>query len=694
MPTIDQLETAQATADIDLVPLSQGGFVRHASRAQLLATTQPLLALAQGQLLGRASAGVGGVEAITLGANLAVSGNTLVANTSILLEEALPIEAFGARGDGTTDDSAALAAAIATGRPVRLSARTYAINGQFTTAAPVVTLIGTPGLSTLKRLRQVGDGAWISIQASSFFADGIIFDANCAAVAQDSWGVLITSACQQADLQRCAFRNAAGPTLGSGLVFLASDPSPSTHCVRDCEFSGNTVHGLWAQAVNGLQVVDCRAFNNGGYGICVDYNDPTFYQKARAVQVLGCAAWANQRGISIGNYNATNTEPPVWGNANPDAIGVLVAGNVCRGNSAYGIAVSGRALSVHGNTLLDNGTTPGGAGILANISCSHVASNMISGASSFGIDCGGSANSEVSLNFVDGCTVGINCGGSTNLRVAGNDIQDAAAWAILVANVETDANGQNFGVACNGLAITDNWIAMPATTSGGILMRDGPQNIHVARNEFSGGLVGLCLWANTDSIVVESNRWNLLPRFICNPITSEAGLQEVVYPDIADVVMVTAAPAGVQSMVSSYQAAVAGQVSFIRVTAGGSGYTHATVSVAGAGAGAAAHAILSNGVVIGVVVDSPGTGYGTIGSTIPVGISGDGNGANAIAYAAPPLAEERVLLVRCNAPVTFTRAGSQPVQENWTGADITVPANGDVQWRAAWGMWRASRFSH
>lgn len=693
MPTIDQLDPAQAMADADLLPISQNGAARHASRAQLLATSQPLLTLSQGQLLGRASTGIGGPEPITFGANLALVGNTLSASTSPLLNEALPIEAFGARGDGLTDDSAALAAAIASGRPVRLSAKTYIVNGQFTIATANTALIGTPGLTTLKRHTQSGNGAWLSIQAPNFSADGIVFDANRAAVTQDSWGVLVTSACPQSDFHRCAFRNASGASLGSGLVFLASDPAISAHVVRDCEFSGNTVHGIWVQAVNGFQLSDSRAHDNGQYGICIDYNDASFYQKARAVQVQGCAAWANVRGIAIGNFNATNTQPPVWGNANPDAIGIVVAGNSCHDNTAYGITASGRALSIHGNMLVNNGLAPGGAGILANVSYSRVANNIVTGASTYGIDCGGSINSDISYNFVDGPVIGLNVGGSADVRVSGNDVQNCAQWAILVANVETDSYGQNFGIACNSLTLADNWIAMPSATAGGISLRDGPTNVAVARNNFFGGTLGLCLWPNTDSVVIEGNRWNLAPRFICNPITAN-GVQMVVFPDIADTIMLTAVTAPVQSMVSSYQAAILGQVSFVRVTAGGSGYTNATVAIGGPGTGATAKAVISNGVIIGIVVGGTGTGYGAIGAALPVTINGDGTGAAATAYAAPPVPEERALLVRCNLAVTFARVGSSPAQENWLATDLAVPVNGDVQWRGTWGTWRASSFPH
>jgi hypothetical protein len=465
------------------------------------------------------------------------------------------------------------------------------------------------------------------------------------------------------------------------------------HVVRDCEFSANTVHGLWVQAVEGVLIAGCRAHDNGQYGICVDYNDTTFKQKVHMVQVQGNRCWNNARGIAVGNYNATNLQPPTWGNANPDAIAVLVSGNTCHDNTVYGIAVSGRALAVQSNVLSNNGTVANsGAGILANMSYSCVSENMITGTALYGIDSGGSINSDIAANYISGTTYGINCGGSSNVRVADNCLQDCASWAMTVNNVETDGQGNNFGFACNNLAITGNWIALTSPTAGGLVLRDGPQNILVARNNFVGtGNVGNCLWANTDTVLIEGNRFNFTARFIVNPYTN-GSVQQVVFPDIADGLMITYAPSGVQAMITNYQAQTYGQITFIKVTAGGSGYTSATVSIGGAGTGAVAQAVVSNGTVIGVVVTAPGSGYGPIGTTVPVPITGDGSGAQATAFVSVPIPDERKLVTRCNTTVTFNRVGSNPVQENWTLYDLTVPANGEVQWTGTCGMWRASWF--
>jgi len=134
-------------------------------------------------------------------------------------------------------------------------------------------------------------------------------------------------------------------------------------------------------------------------------------------------------------------------------------------------------------------------------------------------------------------------------------------------------------------------------------------------------------------------------------------------------------------------------LTFIRVTASGTGYTTASVAVSGAGSGAAARAIISNGGLLGIVVTAPGTGYGSPGSTWPVIITGDGSGATATATTGVPIPDERRIRIRCNTGVRFARGGSSPVQENWTGTDINVAANADIEWIGTFNTWRASFFS-
>jgi hypothetical protein len=261
MPTIDQLDPVVACADSDLLPVSQGGAARRVTRAQLLAGVQTQVSLGPG-LLGRSSLGMGGPERIAVGPNLKLADGVLSASQPFRVSElpagttpspsdlipisqggrdsaiparalvealssvrgadvssqlvtasfgisrtladwagdAVPVEAFGAVGDGVTDDRPAFERAAESGLPVRLRARAYAVSGQWTITSPAV-LIGTPGLSKLVRHSQVG-GAWINAAGSSFTAIGVQFDAGF--VPGDSWSVLISPQCTET-LQRSGF---------------------------------------------------------------------------------------------------------------------------------------------------------------------------------------------------------------------------------------------------------------------------------------------------------------------------------------------------------------------------------------------------------------------------------------------------------------------------------------------------------
>ena len=316
MPTIDQLPAALAASDTDELAASQGGILRRVSRAQLLAGVQTQITLPAATLLGNPPGATAAPRPIALGAGLAMSGSVLSAVTPALslagldaslatvipsgavaahsladlLAASVSPESFGAVGDGVTDDTAALAAAIATLRPVKLGPRTYATTGQWTIPQSA-TLIGVAGQTVLRRLAQTSGGAWISIQGASFRATGITFDANAAVAAVQSWAVLVNAACLQTEFRDCVFCNASGATYGNGLTVLASDPAATSHVIESCEATANAAHGIWLQAVDGARVTNNRAHGNGAYGICADYNDPTFAKAVRLATITGNLCW-------------------------------------------------------------------------------------------------------------------------------------------------------------------------------------------------------------------------------------------------------------------------------------------------------------------------------------------------------------------------------------------------------------------
>jgi hypothetical protein len=636
--------------------------------------------------------GVAGVPGVQAGAFEAIAaGASTLRSLAAIGANAVAIEDFGAVGDGVTNDVSALLAALASGNPVRLGPKTYRIDGECDIVGGCAVLIGVPGTTVLVRGAQSavgtsGNPAWISISATQFFADGIVFDAN-RAISADTWGVVVQASCTNANITRSLFRNAMGSIYGWGFAIAPSDPTLTRHHIHDCEFTANAVDGMWVAACDSVAVTACRAHDNARNGIYVDSQDPTFVLKIRNVQVVGNTCWNNQTGISIGNFNATNTEPGVYGNANPDVLGGLVANNCVFDNTSYGISISGRNIIVSGNLIVNNG--PAGGGMLANTGYCRIADNMITGSGGFGIDAGGSVYVELTGNYIDGPTIGIGIGGSQNCTVRGNYVQDCTA-GIMALNVESDGRGNNFGISCNNLSIVGNYVGYGAGGSG-IVLRDAPQLVVVADNVVCSGAAGNPLNAlipYTDSLVVRGNTVNYSTSFAVNP-TDVAGINTLVYPDLLDRVVVSQSVGQIQSMASATAQAMAGQVSFIKVTNGGSNYSSATVSISGSGSGASAQVWVAGGVVIGVVVTSPGSGYGP-GTTAL--ISGNGSGATVTVQIGLPVVQGRQLSVQCLAPIGFAASGSAPAQENWTGAPVTVPTGATIEWVGEAGAWLAARF--
>jgi hypothetical protein len=675
---IPTLATGTPPGANDIVPLGQSGNNVGVSYANFLGA-------------------MGNVAGVPGGALIATAAGAMTARTlDALAANAVAIEDFGAKGDGVTDDGPALLAAIASGNPVRFRPVTYAIAGECDITGSRVTMIGVPGQTVLLRSAQSKLGnapaaTWLSFGTATVFLDGVIFDANTTITANTS-AVLIEANCTRSVITRCVFRNAQNANGSSGLTYVASDPAITEHDIDHCEFTGNSSNGLYVQALDYISITNCRAHDNSGNGIQIDSQDPTFTLKIRGPVVANNTCWNNICGIIVGNFNATNTAPVVYGNANPDVLGALVASNNCFSNREYGIYISGRNILVTGNLCTNNSAVTGsGAGILCDTGYCKIIGNMVNGASAFGIDCGGSVFTEVGNNYVNGSLVGINIGGGSNCTARDNFLQDCTGVGFSVQNVESDGFGNNFGIACNNLSIIGNWIYYSGNVIP-ILIRDAPQNLLVAENVIVGNSnanLTDAISPYTNAMIMRGNLLNMSSSWPANPV-SVNGVYTLTVPDIVDRVSISQSSAPIESIVTLQMAQAEGQICFARVTNGGSGYTSATVDFSGAGTGATAIVWCSAGKVIGIQMSSFGSGYAA-GTTAT--ISGNGTGATATVQVGLPVLQNRELSIDCLTAVNFAAAGSAPAQSNWTGAPITIPAGATIDWVGNAGGWRAARFS-
>lgn len=759
MPTIDQLQPAAASADTDVLMTTQSGGSRKVTRAQLLAGLQPAIVVPPGALLGNSGTTTSGPLSITVGSNLTLANGTISApapfvignlpggaapaatdlvplsqsgtansvtygtflsglatltgfdasplqmtasggtsrrSLGALMGDAVTLEDFGALGDGTTNDSAAFAAAIASLRPIRLGPKTYIVNGPTALSnATALTLIGVPGQTVIRRLAQTSGTSWITLTAPAVHMEGIIFDANSSLTGTAN-AVVIAASCLRSTVDRCAFINAKA---GSGLFYVHSDPTLTRHTVSCSEAYGNAT-GINCQAADGLTISACHVHDNSGTGIAVDYVNSAHTIKSRLSTIIGNQCWNNYIGIVVGDYASAYAIPATITNQTANGMLSVISGNICHNNAEYGIVAQGYNLLVQGNLVYNNGgTNLGNGGILANCYASTITGNVVSNHLGFGIDAGAANFTLISDNLVTTSRIGINAGGAQEPRVTGNSIIAASYYGIVIYNNETDAGGNPIGVPCIGCSITENVIDIPAA-GGGILLIDGPQQVQVSRNNFittSGADLSLCLLPLTDSVTISDNLLNGLPSAnygtpYASPSGPFAGLYTLLYPDFTDAVSISGVTLPIQSIRSANANNYSAYVTFLKLTAGGSGYTSApTVTISGGGGtGATAQAYVTNGTVLGFRMLSLGSGYT---STPTVTLSGGGgSGAAAAAVVGIPVSTGRRLRVFSTVPVQWAVSGSRPAQMTPSGTTITTPANSEITWLGIQGGWYAGAF--
>lgn len=758
MPTIDQLQAAVASSDTDELMTTQSGSARKVTRAQLLAGLQPAISVPAGAVLGNSGATASSPLAITVGSNLTLANGTLSAPAPFVIgglpagaapaatdliplsqngianaigystfmsslaalpgfdaspmhvtalggtaartlgthaADSIAVEDFGAVGDGATDDSAAFTAAIATLRPIRLGPKTYIVNNALALSnATALTLLGIPGQTVIRRLKQGTTTAWMTLTAPVVHIEGVIFDANTSLTGSVS-AVVVAASCLRSTFLRCAFSNAVG---GAGLLFNQSDPTFARHTVAICEAFGN-INGIRAQAIDGLTVTSCHLYNNSVAGIAVDLVNTTSL-KSRLASVVGNQCYNNQIGILIGDYSNTYAVPATIANKTADAMLCTICANIAHDNTEYGIVAQGYNLNIQGNIVYNNGgTNVNGGGILANCWVSSIIGNVVSAHAGYAIDAGAANFTLIADNTVSTARIGINAGGAQEPRITGNAIYACSYYGVAIYNNETTAGGTPIGVPSSGVSITDNRIDMPAG-GGGILLIDGPQNVHVAHNTFittSGADLSLCLLPLTDTVTITDNLVNgAASLHLYDPGTTGSGrftgLYSLFYPDVIDGISVLSAAQAVQSIRSINAANYDGYVTFIKLTAGGSGYTTApTVTFSGGGgSGAAATAFIINGIVIGFRMTALGSGYTSAPSVTLSG--GGGTGATATAVIGIPVPSGRRLKVFCGVATNWATTGSNPVQMTGSGTSITIPGNSEVEWVGLNGGWFAAHY--
>lgn len=216
------------------------------------------------------------------------------------------VKAFGAKGDGVTDDAAAIQRAL---DALPNGGTVYFPSGRYRTGADItvnsyVTLIGDANTSIIERLPT--DSANYAVFAVTG-ANGIVFrdlsikgERNAHTGATGEWGMGISLlSVFDCMIDHC---NISG-CWGDGVYIGSASASMPCDCVtiQHSSIYGNRRNGVSVINAENLVIDNCSIENNGGtapeYGICFECNNTG--ESVKNALVTGCRFAGNKYGVGI-----------------------------------------------------------------------------------------------------------------------------------------------------------------------------------------------------------------------------------------------------------------------------------------------------------------------------------------------------------------------------------------------------------
>jgi parallel beta-helix repeat protein len=355
----------------------------------------------------------------------------------MLADEGLSVKDYGATGDGVTDDTAAINAALAVGGQVFFPAGTYLISGTLTIQNNGTALFGQ-GVATIKQSANSTPSVFADTK-ENITIDGLIFEGK---------GLTDTASTVNADVDS-ATASANGVRITDSNYIR----------IRNCTFKLHKNAGMWIRYSSNIWIE-----NNQVSGTHPDPDIPTG-ATATSYQQYGISIFAFQAHVEGGSYPADPTTATFHNNKNvfirgntisDTAIAIYVAPGfsnvVIDGNSTFDTLTQHsvycypfKDFVVSNNTL----TAVQNVGVKMNLNQPYqpqniaVSGNVIANYESPGISFevnDKTVPSETNLSrfqhrnvtisgnsLMDGSDTGIRCAAVQNLNVIGNSIRDYVA---------------------------------------------------------------------------------------------------------------------------------------------------------------------------------------------------------------------------------------------------------------------------
>ena len=331
-----------------------------------------------------------------------------------LLRDYVSVKEYGAKGDGSTNDTAAFQAAINTGREVYVPSGTYIINNILPKAdSGYLSLFGEPGLATLKGTGTQGDQGVkctdgdVTVDNGRLFLRDLIFDNFTYCI---HYYEAFTKT-HEVEITNCIFK---GSQVGVG---LRSD-NLNRAVIRGNQFLNLTYAGT---AGNDCEGIMCGNVNT------VDYTNGKYWIE-------------DNEFTTISNPNGSNAEVhAIWCTGNTGYIRnnrIYTVAGPSAGDGAEAIYTKLKYGYIENNYIMDGGHGQGAITIKGTVLQSVIKNNVIKAT-----DAAGTTNART----------GLYVGGGENILIEGN------LWETIGINTSFDANTcwQVIG-DCNIVNITNN----------------------------------------------------------------------------------------------------------------------------------------------------------------------------------------------------------------------------------------------
>ncbi|SDE41718.1 parallel beta-helix repeat (two copies) [Mucilaginibacter pineti] len=561
---------------------------------------------------------------------------------------------FGAVGNGTTDDTAAINNAVAYlntygGGKLFFPAGTYRVS--LITVTTNITIEGEGIDKTIIKRTDSATGGVLLVNARNlrFTAIDITFDGNRTNNTNQAHTVTVVTGVFEVLFERCRFTGGKGYGVGLNIGDNNSNKiSNGLRRISMCQFDNNDGYGLQCTQENHIHLLDNEVFSNNSGGVSISwYVFPPVTGSQQNYLISRNKIYSNQgSGLFIlGYYTGGTAQHLIYGPRPSANLNFQVDANQFYLNSSYGLAVQADGAVVTNNLCYSNGVygqplASVVAGILCNSAGAIISGNICKQNTGYGIDAGGTIYSTISGNYIvnnaaqtGGGFIGLNVGACQHSIVSGNVLENNGG----ASGVQIDVPGSDgaadasFDQLMTAMKITGNQISLSTATQIGIDVRRLADLVTVENNTVNGFSDNNNIIVTTPGRVVSRGNTFSSNGYLGALIPSAATL---IIPDAGEYFVVTGTTAITDIRTFSQQTYYR-KVLDIQITNGGSGYSPASPPVitisGGGGSGATAIADVSNsGKVVSVHITNPGSGYTSLPAITITGGGGTGASGTAV----------------------------------------------------------------